>query len=43
MIRNYNKEDNLELLCPNCHSLTKNYGNLNKKSQRKRNYKKIKL
>lgn len=25
-----NKEDNLDLLCPNCHSLTKNYGSLNK-------------
>lgn len=24
-----NKEDNLELLCPNCHSLTPNYGALN--------------
>ena len=23
-------ESNLELLCPNCHSLTSNYGNLNK-------------
>jgi len=22
--------DNLELICPNCHSLTPNYGNLNK-------------
>lgn len=31
-----NKEDNLELLCPNCHSLTPNYGMLNKgKSTRK--------
>ena len=25
-----NKLSNLELLCPNCHSLTPNYGNLNK-------------
>jgi 5-methylcytosine-specific restriction endonuclease McrA len=25
-----NKEDNLELLCPNCHSLTSNFGILNK-------------
>jgi len=25
-----NKEDNLELLCPNCHSLTPTYKNLNK-------------
>lgn len=24
-----NKEENLELLCPNCHSLTENFGNLN--------------
>lgn len=24
-----NKEDNLELLCPNCHSLTDNFGSLN--------------
>jgi hypothetical protein len=24
-----NKEDNLELLCPNCHSLTNNFGSLN--------------
>jgi hypothetical protein len=23
-------EDNLELICPNCHSLTPTYGNLNK-------------
>lgn len=25
-----NRPDNLELLCPNCHSLTHNYGSLNK-------------
>lgn len=25
-----NSEQNLQLLCPNCHSLTKNYRNLNK-------------
>lgn len=25
-----NKPDNLELICPNCHSLTPNYGALNK-------------
>ncbi len=31
-----NKEENLELLCPNCHSLTENYGNLNEHSQRVR-------
>lgn len=24
-----NKEDNLELLCPNCHCMTDNYGSLN--------------
>jgi hypothetical protein len=24
-----NKEENLELLCPNCHSITPNYGSLN--------------
>lgn len=29
------KEDNLELLCPNCHSLTPNYGALNKNNGRK--------
>jgi hypothetical protein len=30
-----NVEANLRLLCPNCHSLTQNYGNLNKgRSQR---------
>ena len=29
-----NNEDNLELLCPNCHSLTENFGSLNKKSKR---------
>lgn len=30
-----NAEANLQLLCPNCHSLTPNYGNLNKgRSQR---------
>jgi hypothetical protein len=28
------KEDNLELLCPNCHSLTPNFRALNKKSKR---------
>lgn len=27
---NNNSEDNLRLLCPNCHSLTSNYRNLNK-------------
>ena len=31
-----NKEENLQLLCPNCHSLTETFGRLNKKSARKR-------
>ena len=30
-----NEEKNLELLCPNCHSLTPTYKSLNKKSMRK--------
>ena len=29
-----NSEENLQLLCPNCHSLTPNYGSLNKNSKR---------
>lgn len=29
-------EENLELLCPNCHSLTPNFRNLNRKSVRAR-------
>lgn len=29
-----NKEENLQLLCPNCHALTENYGNLNKNATR---------
>lgn len=29
-----NREENLQLLCPNCHSLTDNYGSLNKHSTR---------
>ena len=29
-----NKEENLQLLCPNCHSLTDTYGNLNSESSR---------
>ena len=29
-----NKEENLQLLCPNCHSLTENFGSLNKNSKR---------
>jgi len=32
-----NKEENLDLLCPNCHSLTPTYGSLNK-GKSKRNY-----
>lgn len=30
-----NKENNLELICPNCHSLTSNYGSLNMGKGRK--------
>lgn len=37
---NFDKE-NLELLCPNCHSLTENFGNLNK-GKSKRNKRKEK-
>ena len=29
-----NKEENLQLLCPNCHSLTENFGSRNKGSKR---------
>lgn len=29
-----NRINNLQLLCPNCHSLTENFGNLNKNSKR---------
>lgn len=29
-----NREENLQLLCPNCHSLTPNHGSLNKNSKR---------
>lgn len=29
-----NKEENLQLLCPNCHSLTETYGSLNQESSR---------
>ena len=35
-----NSEENLELLCPNCHSLTHNYGTLNKGNGRDYRYKK---
>ena len=31
-----NKEENLQLLCPNCHSLTENFGKLNKNSTKGR-------
>lgn len=31
-----NSESNLQVLCPNCHSLTPNYKSLNKNSQRER-------
>lgn len=30
-----NKEENLQLLCPNCHSLTENFGSRNKNATRK--------
>ena len=32
-----NKESNLELLCPNCHSLTETYKNANKNGRKNRN------
>ena len=35
-----NKEDNLQVLCPNCHALTDNFGRRNKKSSRVNRYKK---
>lgn len=31
-----NKEENLKLLCPNCHAMTENYGRRNKRATRKR-------
>jgi hypothetical protein len=34
-----NKEDNLDLLCPNCHSLTETYGSLNRGKGRENRYK----
>lgn len=37
-----NKEENLQLLCPNCHSLTNTFGNLNKNSKREFREKKSK-
>jgi hypothetical protein len=33
-----NQEDNLTLLCPNCHSLTENFGRLNKSGTRVRRF-----
>lgn len=40
----HNTEDNLEVLCPNCHSLTENYKNANKSGRqgRKKYYEKKK-
>lgn len=35
-----NNEDNLEVLCPNCHSLTETYGSLNKNGRKERSNKK---
>lgn len=35
------RPDNLELLCPNCHSLTPNYGSLNRGKGRKNRLAKI--
>ena len=37
-----NKPKNLELICPNCHSLTPNYGSLNKGRGRKKRLNKLK-
>lgn len=34
-----NKENNLELLCPNCHSLTDTFGGLNKGKSKRYKYK----
>ena len=34
-----NKEDNLDLLCPNCHSLTDTFGSLNKGKSKRYKYK----
>ena len=38
-----NYEENLELLCPNCHSLTENFGILNENSKRFHRPKKTKM
>lgn len=35
-----NKEENLQVLCPTCHSMTKNFGSRNQKSYRTYRYKK---
>jgi predicted RNA-binding Zn-ribbon protein involved in translation (DUF1610 family) len=35
-----NKRENLQVLCPNCHSLTDNYGSRNKGNGREQRYKK---
>lgn len=35
---NNNRVENLELLCPNCHALTENFGRLNKGKGRKKRY-----
>ena len=35
-----NDSNNLDLLCPNCHSLTPNFGSLNRGNGRKMRYKK---
>ena len=36
-----NRYDNLQILCPNCHSLTETYGRLNKKSSRIKRHKQV--
>ena len=35
-----NREENLDLICPNCHSLTPTYGSLNRGNGRKNRHKK---
>lgn len=37
-----NKEQNLELLCPNCHNLTENFGSLNPKGRNERRKRRLK-
>lgn len=34
-----NNLTNLQVLCPNCHAMTENYGRRNTKSTRKKRYK----